>query len=301
MPLLHRLILSSIAALTLGAAAEPSRVMPLEGAARSVLVLPEQTLLDIAFEERLGFDAIQRLNPTLDPWIPLPGSVVRLPTRYVLPPVEPTGLVINVPEMRLYDFTTDPHEVFAAAIGDQADPSLLGAYRIGDKRKDPAWHVPASIRAEEPQLPAVVPPGPDNPLGSRWMTIGSTSYGLHGTNVRWSIGRLATHGCIRLYDDEVARLYDRTPTGTPIRLVYEPFKWGLDGRNLYLEVHPDVYARHPDRLTDALRTLNAERMLPFIELESVWRALEEARGVPILVGQLPRSLGDGAATSPPTS
>jgi L,D-transpeptidase ErfK/SrfK len=263
------------------------RLMPLGGQARSVLVRENDTLLDIAFEQRLGFEAVERLNPEIDPWIPVAGSVVQLPTLYILPDAPAKGLVINVPEMRLYDFTVEPMEVFAAAIGDEADRSLEGEYKIGQKRENPAWHVPASIRAEKPELPAVVPAGPDNPLGSRWMTIGKTSYGIHGTNVRWSIGRQATHGCVRLYEDEIQRLYKRTPTGTPLRMLYQPFKWGVQGQDLYLEVHPDLYAKYPGPLAEALRTPRALGLLRHIDLERTWRAVDEARGVPVRVGRLP--------------
>lgn len=275
------------------------RIMPILGSLDTVLARPGDTLLDIAFDHRLGYEAVVRLNPEIDPWIPVPGSVVLLPTLYVLPDVELRHLVINIPEMRLYDFRVEPPEVFAAAIGDLADPSLLGAWRIGAKRENPAWHVPASIREEKPELPAVVPPGPDNPLGSRWMTIGRTSYGIHGTNVRWSIGRIATHGCVRLYEDEIQRLYDRTPTGTPIRLVYQPFKWGVRGGMIFLEAHPDIYQRHPDRLADALHTPRSLGLLGELDLERVWRAVEEARGVPVPVGRLPES--PPPTTSTPTS
>jgi L,D-transpeptidase ErfK/SrfK len=285
-----------------GAPAErpPLRLMPLAGEARKVLVRDRDTLLDVAFDYRLGFEAVARLNPGVDPWIPVPGTVVDLPTLYVIPDVEQKGLVINVPEMRLYDFTVSPFEVFAAAIGDEADRSLIGEFKIGPKRENPAWTVPESIRAEKPELPAVVPPGPDNPLGSRWMTIGNTSYGIHGTNKRWSIGRMATHGCVRLYDDQIKKLYARTPTGARLQLVYQPFKWGIDGRDLYLEVHPDLYGLYPGPLGEALRTPRALGILRHIDLERAWRAVDEERGVPIWVGRLPEPPLP-PATSRPTS
>ena len=282
-----------------GAPLDPA-LMPIVGSLEKVLVQPEETLLDVAFAHRLGYEAVVRLNKDVDPWIPVPGSVLQLPTVYILPRAERQDLVINVPEMRLYDFTTDPPEVLAAAIGDMADPSILGEFRIGAKRENPAWHVPASIREERPELPAVVPSGPDNPLGSRWMTIGNTSYGIHGTNVRWSIGRMATHGCIRLYDDVVQRLYDRTQTGTRIRLVYQPFKWGVAHGALFLEVHPDVYAQYPDPLTEALRTPRALGLLRALDLERVWRAVEEMRGIPVPVGRIPAP-SRAETTSSPTS
>jgi L,D-transpeptidase ErfK/SrfK len=266
-----------------------ARLMPVVGAVERTLARAEDTLLDVAFDHRLGYEAVVRLNPDVDPWIPLPGTVLLLPTSYILPDTEPRGLVINVPEMRLYDFTVEPPEVLAAAIGDMADPSILGQFRIGAKRHNPAWHVPASIREEKPELPAVVPPGPDNPLGSRWMTIGTTSYGIHGTNVRWSIGRMATHGCIRLYEDAIQRLYERTPTGTRLHLIYQPFKWGVRDDRLFIEVHPDLYAMRPDRLAEALRTPRELGLLHALDLELVWRAVEEMRGVPVEVGRLPET------------
>lgn len=297
-----RLGLALLAALLLAPAGpEPElRLMPVVGRERSVLIEPDQTLLDVAADADLGFAAVERLNPDVDPWIPPPGTVVHLPTRYILPPFETKGLLINVPEMRLYDFSVSPPEVFAIAIGDEASPSLHGRYRIGAKRENPAWHVPASIRAEKPELPAVVPAGPDNPLGSRWMTIGNTSYGIHGTNVKWSIGREATHGCIRLYEPDIQRLYARTPTGTPILIVYLPWKWGIDGAHLFLEAHPDPYQRFPDRLAAALRVPQRLGLLPYVDLERVWKAVTEARGIPIPVGKVPRAVRD-TLTSRPTS
>jgi L,D-transpeptidase ErfK/SrfK len=288
-----------------GFAAAPARdapqLRPVVGEERSVLVEPEDTLLDVAFRERLGFEAVARLNPQLDEWIPNPGSVVRLPTRYVLPDVDPDGLVLNVPEMRLYDFRTKPlPDVYAAAVGDPTDPTLLGTFRVGEKRVDPVWTVPASIRAEKPELPARVPPGPDNPLGRYWMTIGATSYGIHGTNIRWSIGRMATHGCVRLYEDQIERLFQRTQPGTRLRIIYQTVKWGTDGTNLYLEVHPDLYARLADPLALALATPSTLGLLDSIDFQLVARAIDAARGVPVRVGKLPPPAPAPATSTPPS-
>lgn len=276
---------------------EGPQLPPLLGRLEKALVGSEDTLLDIAYQRRLGFEAVARLNPGVDPWIPVPGTVVVLPTRFILPDADEGGLVVNIPEMRLFDFTVqDGPEVFAIAIGDQADPSILGEFQVGNKREDPVWNVPASIREEKPTLPAQVPPGPDNPLGSRWITIGRTSYGIHGTNVRWSIGREATHGCLRLYEDEIQRLYDRVSEGTRIQIVYQPYKWGSDGQHLYLEAHPDPYGLVPDRLR-VFEVPRALGLLGSIDLELAWSTLEEARGIPVAVGDLP----EPAPTSKPTS
>jgi L,D-transpeptidase ErfK/SrfK len=202
--------------------------------------------------------------------------------------------------MRLYDFRATPvPDVYAAAVGDATDPTLLGEFRIGEKRIDPVWTVPASIRAEKPELPAVVPPGPENPLGSRWMTIGSTSYGIHGTNVRWSIGRMATHGCVRLYEDQMQRLFERTPPGMRLRIVYQPFKWGSAGDGLYLEAHPDLYGLVDDPLATALATPSALGLLGAIDFEQLARTVDAALGIPVRVGTVPPA--DDQATSPPPS
>ncbi len=253
------------------------------------LVQPGGTLLDIAYQHRVGFELLTRLNPALDPWIPDPGSVVQLPKQSLPPRVAREGLVINLPEMRLYHFRgAGEPEVFHIAIGDGIDPTLLGSYRVGAKRIDPAWRVPESIRRAKPELPAVVPPGPDNPLGDRWITIGTTSYGIHGTNNPWSIGRLATHGCVRLYADEMRRLYDRTPSGTRIQILYEPYKWGREGDAILLEAHRDPYARIADPLAEALLAPASLGLEDALDLERVRRVLESARGVPEPVGARPR-------------
>ncbi|HKA13740.1 MAG TPA: L,D-transpeptidase family protein [Myxococcota bacterium] len=290
-------LVAGIAAHALAAARGPS-LRPLFGHSESVLVEPGDTLLDIAFRHRVGYQAVERMNPELDPWIPVPGTVAQLPTRMILPDTQEQGLVINLPEMRLYDFTVKGGpEVFALAVGDEASPSLLGEFVVGAKRKNPAWHVPASIREEKPELPAEVPPGPDNPLGSRWLTIGHTTYGIHGTNVRWSIGREATHGCLRLYEDEIQRLYDRVREGTRLQILYQTAKWGRDEDHIYLEVHPDLYGLRRDRLS-ALEVPRALGLLGALDLELVLSALEEARGVPIAVGTFPAA---NLPTSTPTS
>ncbi len=274
--------------------AAEAQLMPIRGTRRRVMVEEGQTLLQIAVEHRIGFESLQGLNPGVDPWIPNPGMMVELPTRYIVPAVEPEGVVINIPEMRLYDFTVDPVRVFAVAVGDPEDPTPVGHFHVGTKRVDPAWNVPESIRKEKPALPAVVPAGPENPLGSRWMTIGSSSYGIHGTSTRWSIGRMATHGCVRLYEDDIQRLFEAIPSGTPLNLVYLPFKWGVHRGQIYFEAHPDLYQRIADPLRQALVVPRHLGLLRYVDVEAVWAALEAPRGAPLPVGRLP-------ADAPPTS
>ena len=255
------------------------------------------TLLDVAERHRLGFERVVRMNPSLDPWIPEPGARVRLPTLHVLPDAPHRGLVVNLPELQLYDYgvSSSAPEVFALAIGDELDPSLIGEFRVGQKRANPVWHVPESIRAEKPELPAEVAPGPDNPLGPYWLSIGNTSYGIHGTNNRWSIGREATHGCLRLYNDAIERVYARTKTGTRIRLVYQTVKLGLrDGDASTSRRTPTATGASPI----AWRTRpRGSAWLPALDFSLVSAAVTAARGEPVRVGTLPAS----AATSKPPS
>jgi L,D-transpeptidase ErfK/SrfK len=252
----------------------------------------EDTVLDIAYRHRLGFDRVERMNPQIkNLWIPEIGTVVRLPTEHILPEPPWRGLVINVPEMQLYDFTAknaqgEP-EVFAIAIGDEVDPSLMGEFKIGRKRAQPAWHVPKSIQAERPGLPTVGPPGPDNPLGPYGMTIGSTSYGIHGSNNEWSIGREATHGCIRLYNDQIEKLFLRTKEKTPIRLLYQTVKVGQRGSTIYLESHPDLYNKDPLREQVIVEKLRALDLLQYVDAIRLHRAIEEQRGTPVPIATLP--------------
>jgi L,D-transpeptidase ErfK/SrfK len=268
-------------------------VSELIGEPRRIVISAETTLLDIAWKERLGYQGIARLNPHVDPWLPAPDTEIELPSWSVLPDAPRSGLVINLPELRAYDFTRpEAPRVHAIAIGSADWQTPLGAFRAGRRRAEPVWYVPASIRGEHPELPATVPPGPANPLGSHWITIGETSYGLHGTNNRWSIGRLSTHGCVRFYDDVMQALFEELPAAAPIRLVYQTLKLGARDGRLYLEAHPDPYARaarERDELFVRLMVLRLRGLAEdSIDPAHVERTVREARGVPVEIGRLAR-------------
>ncbi len=268
-------------------AAEPVMLIgEVVGAPSSEVIGEGDTLLDAAYRSRTAYDAVVRLNPGVDVWIPKPGTRIELPTEMILPSGRRDGILINLPEMRLYDFTVrDGLEVLAVAIGDPEDPSPVGQFVIGEKREDPTWAVPASIRNEKPDLPALVPPGPENPLGDRWMTLSRSSYGIHGTNNKWSIGRMATHGCIRLYNSDMHRIYDRAAAGTTIRILYQPVKIGRRGDQILLEAHRDLYARVPDLVANAYVKLLLAGLLDAVDRNAVARVVREARGVPVVVGR----------------
>jgi L,D-transpeptidase ErfK/SrfK len=286
----------ALAALALVAAAVPPPLPPVLGAESFEYTHEKDTLLDVAARSSVGIIPLMALNPDVDVWIPPANTRVRLPTDYVLPDVPHEGLVLNVPEMRLFDYTRDKATptVLAVAVGDITDPTPIGEFKVGQKRTDPVWTVPASIKAERPDLPAVVPAGPDNPLGDRWLTLGSSSYGIHGTNNLWSIGRQATHGCVRLYNAEMRALYDRIPTGTKVRIVYQRVKLGQRDGLLFLEAHPDPYDKDPDPLPATLARLIALEVTGVVDGSTldeptIRRVVSEARGIPVQVGRLARA------------
>jgi L,D-transpeptidase ErfK/SrfK len=207
----------------------------------------EDTLVDIARRHSLGFDEIRHANPGVDSWLPGEGTQVILPTRFILPDAPREGLVINVAEMRLYYYPKpvagQPATVITYPIsigrGDWQTP--LTTTRITAKVKNPTWYPPESVRkehaAEGDPLPKAVPPGPKNPLGGYALRMGLDSYLIHGTNKPFGIGMQVTHGCIRLYPEEIENLFNEVPVGTPVRIINQPFKAGWRGDELYLEVH----------------------------------------------------------------
>jgi L,D-transpeptidase ErfK/SrfK len=264
------------------------------GEPRTVMAGDDDTLLDIAVREGIVYETLARLNAEIDPWMPRPGTPIALPTAIVPPNAHATGLVINLPEMRLYDYTRPGvSAIFPLAIGDVATPSPVGERYVRWKAPDPTWHVPASILLERPWLPAQVPPGEENPLGRFWLDLGD-GYGIHGTNNVWSIGRMTTHGCIRMYDAQIEALYARTPVGTPVHIVYQPVKLGRRGDDLYLEAHPDIYGRTGQSTARTLVHLMVMGVLEDVDRDVLARALEERRGVPIRIGRAPAQEMTGA-------
>lgn len=206
------------------------------------------TLLDIARRQDVGFRDIVLANPGVDVWLPGAGTQVIIPSLYILPDAPREGVVINVPEMRLYYYPEaeagEPATVvtYPISIGRQNWQTPLGLTTITAKVKDPAWYPPASIRAEHAAngdpLPPVVPAGPDNPLGRHALDLDIPGYLLHGTNKPYGIGMRVSHGCIRLYPEDIEVLFGNVPRGTQVRLVSQPYKAAWHEGYLYLEAHP---------------------------------------------------------------
>jgi len=240
--LTRRRLLAGLSATALAPAAVHAapRGGDLIGRLRFHLTRRETILLDVARQWDLGILEISAANPGIDPWIPPPDRLVLLPTAHLLPDAPRRGIVINLAELRLYYFRRDGAvETHAIGIGRQGRETPLGATRIVRKARNPTWYPPASLRREDPTLPRVVPPGPDNPLGTRALYLGWPSYLIHGTIKPYGVGRRVSAGCIRMYPEQIEAMYERVPVGTPVRVVEQPIKVGWHGGELWLEAHPD--------------------------------------------------------------
>lgn len=158
----------------------------------------------------------------------------------------------------------------------------MGIYKVTDKKKDPSWYVPKSIKKERPELPNVVPPGPENPLGSRSLRLSNSSYLIHGTNRPWAVGRKVTHGCIRLYPEDISKLYDLVPLNTMVQIIRQPIKVGLRDGKVYIEVHRDDEVSI-DYLNSAVELLRKKGLLKKIDLERLYKSIEEKSGIPVII------------------
>ncbi len=204
--------------------------------------LYEDTLVHLARKNGLGFVEIRAANPMLDPWIPGAGAEVILPKRHLLPDAPREGLIINLPEMRIYGFLNgnDAPVTYPLGIGREGLDTPIGKTRIVRKKEKPTWRPTKRMRDEDPKLPAVVPPGPDNPLGSHALYLGWPTYAIHGTTRPYGIGRRVSSGCIRLYPENIIKLFEQVPIGTKVNVINQPIKVAWIGNELYLEAHPEM-------------------------------------------------------------
>ncbi len=264
------------------------------GETRHYVTTYEDSLVDLAYRFGLGFTEIVAANPGIDPWVPGEGRRITLPTAHLLPRAPCQGLVLNLSCQRLYFFHPDGKTVDTApvGVGDVGWQTPLGTTRVVRKGRNPTWYVPKSVRKEQPELPAIVPPGPDNPLGKFALYLGWDAYLIHGTNKPFGIGRRATHGCVRLYPEDIARIYAEVPLGTPVRVVEQDVKIARAGEQLWLEIHPSpaqaveleetgtlTPVRPPELIARVLLAAGDDRSR--VNWSAVSRAGLERHGIPI--------------------
>jgi L,D-transpeptidase ErfK/SrfK len=254
------------------------------GMVRYYKVRENESLIEIARMFNLGFNGISDANPGADPFVPPIGMRVEVPTEWVLPDVKVReGIVINISEMRLYFYPFRNSKyvyTFPIGIGDDGKETPTGNFRVIQKKARPYWHVPKSIRKEDPKLPDVVPPGPDNPLGTHALRLSASSVLIHGTNRPWGIGRKVSHGCIHLYPEDIPWLFNNVKTGTQVTIVKQPVKVGVRANRVYLEVH-DV--GNMNYLREALTILGRKSLLDRVDSSKVHQAVKERNGIPMVV------------------
>ena len=247
------------------------------GAMSTTVATYDDTLVDIARRHGLGYQDIVLANPQVNVWVPGEGTEVVLPNRFVLPPGPRTGLILNLAEYRMYYFPEpkagEPAKVhtYPMSIGRMDWETPLGRTQIVAMARNPAWYPPQSVRDEHAAagdpLPRIVKPGPDNPLGTRALRLGIPGYLIHGTNRPAGVGMRVSHGCIRMFPEDVEFLFDRIPVKTAVRIINEPVKMGWDGEELVAEVHQllEVPQRLPEETAEQLETLDADVELPDVE------------------------------------
>lgn len=249
-----------------------------------------ETLVELARRHDLGYNEITDANQGIDPWYPGRGKRVFLPTAWIMPEIEARDsghsrcIVINLAEMRLYfavrSAGTATIHTFPIGIAREGIDLQLGRFRIVEKKKNPYWVVPASIKAEHPELADAVPPGPDNPLGDYALRLSQPDYLIHGTNKPLGIGRRVSHGCIRMYPEDIEKLFALADIDCPVIITYQPLKVGFRGGIPHIEVHRDFF-RHGDLTREALYLLQRKELLGAIDTDALFRALKEKRGYPV--------------------
>jgi len=280
------------------------------GDEREIEISPTDTLVGLALKHGVGYVELRAANPEIDPWLPPAGEKLRLPARKIAPRPEGAGVVVNRAEMRLYVFRHDsPTWTAPISLGRDGYQTPLGRLPIGQKNSRPNWYPTQSHREENPDLPRVVRAGPDNPLGDYALRLGHTAYLLHGTNRPMSIGRQVSRGCIRLYPEDIERLFQEVALGMDVRIIDSPVKLAFHDGQLYLEVAPSIdqiraYDMGGEVPADPYRNLRpllldaTGDLASHIDWSKVERLARERRGLPEAISApISRELGSEALTS----
>jgi len=269
----------------------------------------EDTLVKLARANDIGFVELRAANPGVDPWLPGAGVKLVLPTMHILPDVQRAGIVINLPEMRLYYFdgTENQPASHPLGIGREGLATPVGKTFVRDKIDGPTWRPTKRMREEDPTLPESVPPGPDNPLGTHALYLGWPEYRIHGTNKPYGIGRRSSSGCIRMYPEDIVSLFPKVPVGTPVTVVDQPVKAAWIGDEFYVEVHPTMaqadamevdgevpaYEISEDSMSIIFHAAGTDA--EFLDWEAIRAVVRERRGYPAVAGRRPAAQPDEKA------
>jgi L,D-transpeptidase ErfK/SrfK len=265
------------------------------GEPRKYRVREGDTLLDVARAYDLGYNEIVEANPTIDPWLPPVGTTIVIPTAWVLPCCTYEGMVVNIPEMRLYFYRRLPKypnivvvNTYPVGLGRDDRRTPRGKFKIRGKTVNPRWVIPESIRREHIKesgdaRTSIAGGDPENPLGKHRFELTLPRYAIHGTNIPWGVGMKVSHGCARLYPEDMAHLFPLVPVGTRGEFTYQTIKVGRRDGAVYVEAHPDIYGYTPgsERLTTA--ALKRQNLSGRVDPARLRTARTESRGLPVVV------------------
>jgi L,D-transpeptidase ErfK/SrfK len=251
---------------------------------RTCTVAPGDSLFVLARRHGVAYPAVVRANGLSNPNIIRAGRVLVLPTQYILPAVKENGVVINIPENRLFLFRAGKvRAVYPATVGLPTWKTAIGPFTVTSKVPKPTWYMPPELAERENVKREIVPPGPHNPLGDFWIGTSLKHTGIHSTNSPMTIGRSLSHGCIRLYPEHVKELFGEVTMGEAGEILYEPIKIAVNGDDVLVEIHPDIYSLVPDIPRVAEERLKALGVWEKVDAGLLRRAVTEARGMPVMV------------------
>src|SRR5580704_18732205 len=288
------------------------------GAVQVVAASKDDTLTDIARRFNVGYEEILRANPKVDPWLPGEGTEIVVPSQFVLPNAPYTGVVINIAAMRIFYFppvkagertVVITHPIGIGKVGWRTPE---GVTKIVRRQKDPTWRVPVSVRKEHhdngEELDPVIGPGPDNPLGKYAFYLQWPSYLIHGTNKPAGVGLRSSHGCIRLYPEDIEQFFNMVPIGTQVRVVNQPFVFGWRDGELYMQPYDVLeddtrdWARAQKRLLTKSLAVRLQQEVQQHHEQVDWNLVSSLahspRGVPVPITKSAASLDEVLAGAP---
>ncbi|MBN1142260.1 MAG: L,D-transpeptidase family protein [Deltaproteobacteria bacterium] len=264
---------------------------PVIGFDQPYMIRPNDTLVELAYHAGVGYEPLAYANPEIDPWQPPKGKNILIPYTAILPLRAEPGIIINIPEYRLYYLWRETKgirvRIYPIGIGQEGWDTPLGRFSIVSKVRDPIWRVPESIQKERPDQPIMVPPGPDNPLGGYWLGLSIRGYGIHGTHRPLGVGRRVSHGCIRLYPMDIEDLFARVEVKTPGILIYQPAKVGIRDGKLWAEIHRDKREQPANVVNEIIRMKGELEWRGKIDWARVWLEMENRSGVPFVISTPP--------------
>lgn len=271
---------------------DPS-AMTVVGSVKQHTIKKGEDLLGIARDYDLGYNAIGVMHRDWDPFIIPAGTQIVIPSLWIAPNPQGRQIIVNTGAMRLFYFVDNGTQVYTFPIGmgvlDYKTPS--GNFTVNQKKVNPEWHIPKELQAKYQM--SVMAAGPDNPMGEYKLGLSWGDYGIHGCNIPWAVGRLVSHGCTRLYPEDIKKLFAMVPMGTTVAYTYEPALVGFRNGRIYLSVNEDYYFKIRSMIFHVLSLLESHGLTDKVNMEKVMQTVEEKTGMPI---DVTRGQGGGYAS-----